>query len=142
VCSARVDNANRRGCEQPPWVPVIDSDAQAPEQDAAFAEGDDVMHAQSRKLRNSIIGLLVFLGLDVALLLSVPDLRTALDDVAHADPAWLGGAVALELLSCAGYAVLFGLVFGMLGRRLTSRLSPGCCAARASRSIASRGARC
>ena len=27
------------------------------------------------------------------------------------------------MLSCAGYAVLFGLVFGMLGRRLTSRLS-------------------
>ena len=27
------------------------------------------------------------------------------------------------MLSCAGYVVLFGLVFGMLGRRLTSRLS-------------------
>jgi uncharacterized membrane protein YbhN (UPF0104 family) len=29
----------------------------------------------------------------------------------------------LELASCAGYVVLFGLVFGMLGRRLYSRLS-------------------
>jgi uncharacterized membrane protein YbhN (UPF0104 family) len=31
--------------------------------------------------------------------------------------------IGLELLSCAGYVVLFGLVFGMLGRRLISRLS-------------------
>ena len=29
----------------------------------------------------------------------------------------------LEVLSCVGYVVLFGLVFGRLGRRLTSRLS-------------------
>ena len=32
-------------------------------------------------------------------------------------------AVGLELLSCAGYVVLFGLIFGMLGKRLVSRLS-------------------
>jgi uncharacterized membrane protein YbhN (UPF0104 family) len=81
------------------------------------------MQAQSRRLRNSVVGLLVFFALAAALLLSVPDLRSALDRVAHGDPAWLGGAVCFELLSCAGYAVLFGLVFGMLGRRLTSRLS-------------------
>jgi uncharacterized membrane protein YbhN (UPF0104 family) len=81
------------------------------------------MTAQSRTLRNSVISLLVFLALQAALLLSVPDLRSALDHIGHADPAWLGGAVCLELLSCAGYTVLFGLVFGMLGRRLTSRLS-------------------
>ncbi len=53
----------------------------------------------------------------------MPDLRSALDRIGHADPTWLGGAVCFELLSCAGYTVLFGLVFGMLGRRLTSRLS-------------------
>jgi uncharacterized membrane protein YbhN (UPF0104 family) len=81
------------------------------------------MTAQSRTLRNSVISLVVFFALQAALVLSVPDLRSALDHIAHADPAWLGGAVSLELLSCAGYAVLFGLVFGMLGRRLTSRLS-------------------
>ncbi len=81
------------------------------------------MRAQSRTLRNSVLSLLVFFALAAALLLSVPDLRTALDRLADADPAWLAGAAALELLSCAGFAVLFGLVFGMLGRRLTSRLS-------------------
>ncbi len=120
---ARVANVKRRGCEQPPWESTIASDASAPESDSALAESDEVMQAQSRTLRNSIVSLLVFFALDAALLLSVPDLRTALDHIAHADPAWLGGAVCLELLSCAGYAVLFGLVFGMLGRRLTSRLS-------------------
>jgi len=88
-----------------------------------LAETPDVLTVQSRTLRNSVISLGVFLALQAALLLSVPDLRSALDRIGHADPAWLGGAVCLELLSCAGYTVLFGLVFGMLGRRLTSRLS-------------------
>jgi hypothetical protein len=118
-----VVRVDRRGCEQPPWEPTIASDAGAPEPDGTLAESDEVLQAQSRTLRNSVISLLVFFALDAALLLSVPDLRSALDHVAHADPAWLGGAVVLELLSCAGYAVLFGLIFGMLGRRLTSRLS-------------------
>jgi uncharacterized protein (TIRG00374 family) len=106
-----------------PWGPTIASEAGTPETDGALAETDEAIQAQSRTLRNSVISLLVFFALDAALLLAVPDLRSALDHVAHADPAWLGGAVVLELLSCAGYAVLFGLVFGMLGRRLTSRLS-------------------
>ncbi len=116
-------NVKRRGCEQQSWESIIAGDAGAPETDPALVESDQVMQAQSRTLRNSIVSLLVFFGLDAALLLAVPDLHTALDHIAHADPAWLGGAVFLELASCAGYAVLFGLVFGMLGRRLTSRLS-------------------
>jgi uncharacterized membrane protein YbhN (UPF0104 family) len=97
--------------------------AAAPESAGALEGIDEAMQAQSRTLRNSVISLLVFLVLDAALLLAVPDLHKALNHVAHADPAWLGGAVVLELLSCAGYAVLFGLVFGMLAPRLTSRLS-------------------
>jgi uncharacterized membrane protein YbhN (UPF0104 family) len=86
-------------------------------------DGADVLRAQSRTLRNSIVSLAIFFALAVALVLSVPDLRSALDHLADADPSLIGAAVALELLSCAGYAVLFGLVFGMLGARLTSRLS-------------------
>ncbi len=35
----------------------------------------------------------------------------------------MAAGVGLEVLSCAGYVVLFGLVFGMLGKRLVSRLS-------------------
>jgi uncharacterized membrane protein YbhN (UPF0104 family) len=85
--------------------------------------GAQVLEAQSRTLRNSLVGLLIFFAIATALLLSVPDLRSALEHLTDADPSLIGGAVVLELLSCAGYAVLFGLVFGMLGRRLTSRLS-------------------
>jgi uncharacterized membrane protein YbhN (UPF0104 family) len=81
------------------------------------------MAAQSRTLRNSIISLAIFCALVIALLLSVPGLRTAADRIADADPAWVAGGIVLELLSCAGYVVLFGLVFGMLSRSLISRLS-------------------
>jgi len=90
---------------------------------APFDDSAEAIGAQSRTLRNSLISLAVFFGIDIALLLAVPDLRSALDRLSDADPSLIGGAVLLELLSCAGYAVLFGLVFGMLGRRLTSRLS-------------------
>jgi uncharacterized membrane protein YbhN (UPF0104 family) len=89
----------------------------------ALEDGEQVMRAQSRALRTSIVSLAVFFGIVAALLLAVPDLRTALDHLSDADPSLIGAAVLLELLSCAGYAVLFGLVFGMLGKRLTSRLS-------------------
>jgi uncharacterized protein (TIRG00374 family) len=81
------------------------------------------MAAQSRTLRNSIISLAVFFALVAALLLGVPGLRSAGDHISDANAAWVAAAIGLELLSCAGYVVLFGLVFGMLGRRLTSRLS-------------------
>ncbi len=86
-------------------------------------EGETVMREQSRTLRTSVISLAIFFGIDAALLLAVPDLRSALDHLSDAHPSFVAGAVILELLSCAGYAVVFGLVFGMLGRRLTSRLS-------------------
>jgi uncharacterized membrane protein YbhN (UPF0104 family) len=86
-------------------------------------DGEQVMRAQSRALRTSIVSLAVFFGILAALLLAVPDLRTALDHLSDADPSLVAGAVLLELLSCAGYAVLFGLVFARLGRRLSSRLS-------------------
>jgi uncharacterized membrane protein YbhN (UPF0104 family) len=88
-----------------------------------FDASADAMAMQSRTLRNSIISLAVFFVLVAALLLAVPGLRTATTNIARGDPGWLGAGVLFELLSCAGYVVLFGLVFGMLGRRLTSRLS-------------------
>jgi uncharacterized membrane protein YbhN (UPF0104 family) len=81
------------------------------------------MAAQSRTLRNSIISLAVFFVLVAGLLVGVPGLRSAGELITDADPARVASAVALELLSCAGFVVLFGLVFGMLDRRLTSRLS-------------------
>ena len=81
------------------------------------------MSAQSRTLRNSIIGLAIFFALVAALLLSVPGLRAAADRISDARPGWVAAGMGFELALCAGYVVLFGLVFGMLGRRLISRLS-------------------
>ena len=81
------------------------------------------MAAQSRSLRNSIISLAVFFAIVVALLLSVPGLESAADHIADASLAWVGAGIVLEVLSCLGFVVLFGLVFGMLPRGLVSRLS-------------------
>jgi uncharacterized membrane protein YbhN (UPF0104 family) len=84
---------------------------------------DGALAAQSRTLRNSIISLAVFFALLAALLLGVPGLDSAADRIAHASPAWVVAGIVLEVLSCAGYVVLFELVFGRLGVGLTSRLS-------------------
>jgi uncharacterized membrane protein YbhN (UPF0104 family) len=81
------------------------------------------MAHQSRTLRNSVISLGVFFAIVVGLLLGVPGLRSAGERITDANPAWLVAGVVMEILSCLGYVVLFELVFGMLGRRLTSRLS-------------------
>src|ERR1700685_4025652 len=81
------------------------------------------MAAQQRPFRNSIISLAIFFALVAALLLSVPGLRSAAERITDANPAWIAAGIALEVLSCAGYVVLFGLVFGMLSRSLISRLS-------------------
>lgn len=81
------------------------------------------MSRHSRKLRNSVVGLAIFFALVAGLLLAVPGLRAAAERMTDANPGWIGAGVGSELLSCAGYVVLFGLVFGMLGRRLISRLS-------------------
>ena len=81
------------------------------------------MDVQSRRLRNSIISLAIFFALVAALLLAVPGLRSAAEAMTDARPGWVLGAIAFELLSCAGYVVLFSLVFGMLSRRWISRLS-------------------
>jgi uncharacterized membrane protein YbhN (UPF0104 family) len=79
--------------------------------------------AGQRSLRNNVIGLVIFFALTVGLLLAVPGLRSAADHISDAKPAWVLLGVGFEILSCAGYVVLFDLVFGKLGGRLTSRLS-------------------
>ncbi len=81
------------------------------------------MSAHSRTLRNSIVSLAVFFALVVGLLLAVPGLRSAGDHISDANLGWVGVALASEVLSVLGYVVLFELVFGRLGRDLTSRLS-------------------
>jgi putative heme transporter len=89
----------------------------------ALHDGADVLAAQSRRLRNSIISLAIFFGLVIALLFGVPGLRAAGERITDADSGWIVAALGFELLSCLGYVVLFELVFGRLGRSLSSRLS-------------------
>jgi uncharacterized membrane protein YbhN (UPF0104 family) len=86
-------------------------------------ETAEEMSAHSRTLRNSIISLAVFFGIVAALLISVPGLHTVDERISDASSWWVAVAVGLEVCSCAGYVVLFGLVFGMLGKGLVSRLS-------------------
>ena len=88
-----------------------------------MGDGADFMASQSRTLRNSIISLAVFFALVVALLLGVPGLDAAADRIEKGNIAWIAAGVVLEVLSCLGYVVLFELVFGRLGRSLSSRLS-------------------
>jgi uncharacterized membrane protein YbhN (UPF0104 family) len=107
---------------------VIDEQAAAQQTADASAqaiagEGTGVLESQSRRLRNSIISLAIFFALVVALLLAVPGLDEAADRIAHASVPWTLAALAFEVLSCLGYVVLFELVFGRLGRSLSSRLS-------------------
>jgi uncharacterized membrane protein YbhN (UPF0104 family) len=99
------------------------------EQQVALADGEDfststdVMAAQSRTLRNSMISLAIFFALVAALLLGVPGLRAAAERISDANLSWVAAGVVLEVLSCVSYVVLFGLVFAKLGRSLSSRLS-------------------
>jgi uncharacterized membrane protein YbhN (UPF0104 family) len=94
-----------------------------PSEEVLIEESSDELAAHSRTLRNSLISLAVFFGIVVALLLAVPSLHSVAEELTDANGWWVAAAIVLELLSCAGYVVLFGLVFGMLGKRLVSRLS-------------------
>ena len=89
----------------------------------AAKEGADTYASQSRKLRNSIISLAVFFAIVAALLLGVPGLDEAKERIAQAHVGWILAGVVLKVLSCVGYVVLFDLIFGRLGRSLSSRLS-------------------
>jgi uncharacterized membrane protein YbhN (UPF0104 family) len=53
----------------------------------------------------------------------VPGLRAAAEQISDARLEWVLAGIGFEVLSCLGYVVLFDLVFGRLGRSLTSRLS-------------------
>jgi uncharacterized membrane protein YbhN (UPF0104 family) len=79
--------------------------------------------ADSKRLRNSLISLLVFFGLVVALLFAVPGLRSAGRRIEDASLGWVAAGVALEVASCVAYVVLFQLVFWRLKRGVAARLS-------------------
>jgi uncharacterized membrane protein YbhN (UPF0104 family) len=93
------------------------------EEDGVAEETARELAAQSRRLRNSLVSLAVFFAIVAGLLLGVPGLRAAGERITDAKWGWVGAGVVAELLSCASYVVLFGLVFRRLGSRLSARLS-------------------
>jgi uncharacterized membrane protein YbhN (UPF0104 family) len=66
---------------------------------------------QARRLRNGLISLAILVLLIVGLLLAVPGLHAVGHIVAHMSLPWVGGGVALEILSCLGYVLIFLTVF-------------------------------
>jgi uncharacterized membrane protein YbhN (UPF0104 family) len=92
-------------------------------EDAGEREAEAALQTSSRRLRNSILTLAVFFAIVAGLLLGVPGLREAAERIGDARPQWVLAGIGFELLSCAGYVVLFDLVFGRIGRALSSKLS-------------------
>jgi uncharacterized membrane protein YbhN (UPF0104 family) len=115
-----ISNTGSSGLEE---IPKNRRGGTIAQQDTVAHDTGGVLAAQSRTLRNSIISLAIFFALVVALLLSVPGLHSITERLTDANSWWVAAGIGLEVLSCAGYVVLFGLVFGMLGKRLVSRLS-------------------
>jgi uncharacterized membrane protein YbhN (UPF0104 family) len=75
-------------------------------------EEPEVTHDyHARRLRNGLISIAILLALVVGLLLAVPGLHGVGEVVTDMTPGWLAAAVALEILSCVSYVVLFLLVF-------------------------------
>ena len=100
-----------------------DVEKEQDEEERAASERDAVLASHSRKLRNSLISLAVFFGIVVGLLLAVPGLKAAAERLTDANPGWVAIGIAFELLSCVSFMVLFDLIFGQVGRRLSRRLS-------------------
>jgi uncharacterized membrane protein YbhN (UPF0104 family) len=112
----RSGEAGGTGEERPAGIGMSSGDGARIDRAGAAPEGRDVdggMSAQSRRLRNGLISLAIFFVLVAALLLAVPGLRSAGEKIADADVPWVAAAIGFELLSCAGYVILFELVFKM-----------------------------
>ena len=77
----------------------------------------------ARRLRTAIVWVVAACALVVALLFAVPDLRQVGHRITHMDVRWLALAVALELLSCLGYVLVFRLTFPGVAPRLANRLA-------------------
>jgi uncharacterized membrane protein YbhN (UPF0104 family) len=81
--------------------------------DHPASSADGGISAHSRRLRNGLISLAIFFALVIAMLLAVPGLRSAGERITDAQFGWVAAGIGFELLSCAGYVVLFELVFKM-----------------------------
>lgn len=76
-----------------------------------------------RSLLHSVIGLTVVGILVVAIIFAVPGLDGVADRLKDAHPGWVVAAIALEVLSCLGYVLVFSRVFRRAPLRFAARLA-------------------
>lgn len=74
-------------------------------------------------LARRIVVAAVMMVATVSVVLAVPPLRGAGHQIANMRPVWVGVALALELASCAGFAVIFRLFFDRLPAGLARELA-------------------
>jgi hypothetical protein len=86
---------------------------------ASAAPGD----TYARRLRASVIGLLVVIAVVVALVSALPGLDDISRPLSHASATWLLVAVGMEYLSCVGYVLTVLLAFPRGRTYPTARLA-------------------
>lgn len=64
-----------------------------------------------RRMRRSLLIVAAITALAIVLILLLPGLSSLRESFSGADPGWIAIAVALELLSCLSYVVVFRAVF-------------------------------
>ncbi len=93
-----------------------------PATDRALADAE-TGRQHARRLRNSILSLIVLFVLVGALLLAVPGLAGVERDLRDARAGWIAAAIALEVLSCVGYVLIFQSIFYRAPRIFAARLA-------------------
>jgi uncharacterized membrane protein YbhN (UPF0104 family) len=92
---------------------------QAPE--GTSLELDDAK--ASRNLKHGLISLVVLIAIAVGLFLAVPSLHDVAHKILRMGIGWVLIAIALEILSCVGYVVIFLMIFRRAPRRLGARVA-------------------
>jgi uncharacterized membrane protein YbhN (UPF0104 family) len=77
----------------------------------------------ARRLRASVVGLLVMIALVAGLVSALPGLDEISRPLSHASTTWLLAAIGLEYLSCTGYVLVILLAFPRGRSRPTARLA-------------------
>jgi uncharacterized membrane protein YbhN (UPF0104 family) len=69
------------------------------------------------------VGAVVLAVATVTLLLAVPPLRGVAHQISRMSPGWIGGALVLEVASCAAYVVIFRLFFATVPADLARQVA-------------------
>ena len=92
-----------------------------PEQDAAEFQRQDAR--AGKQLRNWLISLGILGAIAVGLLLAVPGLHKVGTAIQEMPIGWVLAAIVMELLSCAGYVIVFQHVFREVPARFGTKVA-------------------